>query len=313
MSKITLLKLDKSVGRDAPIKFLREDQEEFILPRKIYGKLDETVDRVLKTFEERDNNLGIFLSGIKGNSKTTTGKMICNKTKLPVLLITEPFVGSEFKSFLSNIKEEIIVFIDEFEKVYSTKELQQEFLSILDGVFQSKKMFIFTSNSEDINEFLKNRPSRIFYHFKYNNLDPETIDEIIDSELKNKSFEEDLRAVLMILGTISIDVILNLIDEVNRFDLSPKLMVKGLNIQVEQTHFNVTLYVKGEMVQTRCDFNPLTQDYFVLNYKNDKGHYGWYQGNFSDYVMYTKDGNFIFESSKDKMVFMPYKETKFEL
>ena len=313
MSKITLLKLDKSVGRDAPIKFLREGQEEFILPRKIYGNHEETVDRVLKTFKERDKNLGVFLSGIKGNSKTTTGKMICIKSGLPVLLITEPFIGAEFKGFLSSIKEEVVIFIDEFEKVYNTNELQQEFLSILDGVFESKKLFIFTSNSEEINQFLKNRPSRIFYHFKYNNLEAETINEIIREELKNKSFEEDLRAVLLILGTISIDVLLNLVDEVNRFDRNPKLMVKGLNIQVEQTKFNVTLYVKGEMVQTKCDFNPLTQDYFLLNYKNDKGLYGWHQGNFSDYVMYTKDGNFIFENEKDKMVFIPYKESKFEL
>lgn len=78
--------------------------------------------------------------------------MICNKSDLPVIVITEPFTGSKFKEFLSSIKEETIIFLDEFEKVYNTTELQ-EYLSILDGVFDGKKLFLFTSNDERINEF----------------------------------------------------------------------------------------------------------------------------------------------------------------
>lgn len=294
-------------------QFTHEIQDNFILPKKVYGNIIETVERVLKTFKDRNGNLGILLSGIKGNSKTTTGKMICTESGLPVLLITEPMVGAEFKAYLSGIKEEIIVFVDEFEKVYNTVELQQEFLTILDGVFQSKKLFIFTSNSQNISEFLRNRPSRIFYHFKYDNLENETIDEIIEAELINKDFKTSLKDVLLILGTISIDVLLNLIDEVNRFDTDPKVMVKGLNIEVEQVNFNVTLYVEGEMVMTQCDFNPLVQEDFMFNYKNEKGHYKWHHGKFSEYVMYTKDGTFIFENAKNKMVFTPYKPVKFEI
>lgn len=304
--------LNRTVSEDAT-GFNLEKTNSFTLPSKVYGNIDETVSRVLTTFEERDNNLGLLLSGIKGNSKTTTGKVISLKSELPVILVTEPYTGAQFQKFLSGITEKVVIFIDEFEKVYNTPELQEEFLTILDGVFQSKKLFIFTTNSSDINQYLKNRPSRIFYHFKYDNLEKDVIDEIIKNELKNKDFEEELRAVLMVLGNISIDVLLNFIGEINRFNKGPKILVKGLNIEVEQVDFNVRLYANGGMSTFKCDFNPLTRDNFEFYYKTEKDGYRWFHGSFSDYVMYTKDGNFIYENKVNKMIFMPFKPSKFEL
>lgn len=293
--------------------FTLEEKAEFNLPEKIYGNLDSLVQRVQDTFKLRSGNLGVLLSGIKGNSKTTLAKMICKNSGLPVILITEPFTGDGFKSYLSGMKEEVIIFIDEFEKVYNTPELQMEFLSILDGVFEGKKIFLFTTNNAEINEFLRNRPSRIFYHFKFDNLSNEVIDEIIEAELTDKTFEQDLRGIIQILGSVSIDVLLNIIDEVNRYSKSPKELIKGLNVEVEQMHFSVTLFKDGQMITTKCDFNPLVEKTFFLSYKDSKDHYGYHSGSFSDYVMYNKDGSFIFENPQYKMIFTPYKPYKFEL
>ena len=293
--------------------FYMEEQDKFILPSKLYGNVDTVVERITTTFSERTSNLGVLFSGIKGNSKTTTAKKVCINSKLPVIIITETFTGADFKAFLAGIKNDTIIFIDEFEKVYKTEELQQEFLSILDGVFEGKKLFLFTSNSAEINEFLRNRPSRIFYHFKYNNLEESIVNDIIDQELQDKSFEADLRAVLMILGNISVDVLLNYIDEINRFKRSPRELIKGLNIEVEQKHFSVHIYTGGEMHTTKCDFNPLTQEDFYLDYKKEKGGYGWFHGSFSDYTMYTRNNTFVFENRENKMVFIPFKPYKFEL
>lgn len=305
-----LLVLDNS---NAVNEFKTIEQDDFILPTKVYGDLDSTVDRVLETFNSRKGNLGVLFSGIKGNSKTTIAKMICQKSGLPVVIITESFVGSDFKNFLSSIKEETIIFLDEFEKVYNTPELQQEYLSILDGVFEGKKLFLFTSNSEKINEFLRNRPSRIFYHFKHDNLDESVVNDIIEQELEDKSFEEDLRALLLIIGSISIDVLLNIIDEVNRFKKSPKELVKGLNVEVEQLNFSVIIFTEGGRYETKCNFNPLTREEFYLDYRDDKERYRWLTGNFSDYTMYTRGGSFVFENQQNKLIFTPFKPFKFEL
>ena len=309
----------KKVEKQSKIKLLVQDidgvyslvsQEEFNLPTKIYGNLDNTVDRVLTTFKERNGNLGVLFSGIKGNSKTTVSKMICNKSDLPVIVITEPFTGSKFKEFLSSIKEETIIFLDEFEKVYNTTELQQEYLSILDGVFDGKKLFLFTSNDERINEFLRNRPSRIFYHFKYDNLTDDVINDIINKELKNKSFEADLRAVLLVLGNISVDVLLNFIDEVNRFNKNPKALIEGLNIEIELVDFDVVAVIKGKRFTTRCNFNPLTREEFHLDFKDEDGRWHWFTGNFKDYVMYTSGKTFIYESKDNKLYFTPFSKQK---
>lgn len=292
--------------------FSLKEIEEFALPKKIYGDINSKADRVLTTFRNRVGNLGVLLSGIKGNSKTTLAKVICNESNKDVITITEPYTGSEFKDYLSTLGESVI-FIDEFEKVYSTTELQQEFLTILDGVMGGNKLFIFTSNSTEINTYLRNRPSRIFYHFKFDNLEEEVVNDIINTELKDKSFEEDLRAVLTVLGSISIDVLLNFIDEVNRFKKSPRELIKGLNIEVEQVNFSVVLLVKGGRFETKCSFNPLTREEFFLDYKDERGYYSYHTGKFSEYTMYTTGGSFIFENEKEKIVFTPYKPFKFEL
>lgn len=308
MNKSTNYLLKKNEGR-----FELQEIPPFEFPKKIYGDIEKKSQRVLTTFKQRSGNTGVLFSGIKGNSKTTLAKIISRNSKLPVIMISEPFVGDDFKAYISSIQEPIVVFIDEFEKVYNTSELQMEFLSILDGVFKGNKLFLFTSNSAKINEFLRNRPSRIFYHFKFDNLENSTVDEIIHAELKDKSFEEDLRSILKIIGSISIDVLLNFIEEINRFKVSPKELIKGLNIEVEQVDFTVTLIVDGERAITNCNFNPLLQEEFFFSYKDTKDNYKWFSGSFKDYVMYTRDNSFVYENKDNKIIFTPYKPFKFEL
>jgi hypothetical protein len=38
--------------------------------RKIYGDLNNKVQRIFKTYESRDKNLGVLLSGLKGTGKS---------------------------------------------------------------------------------------------------------------------------------------------------------------------------------------------------------------------------------------------------
>lgn len=310
LSKVNIL---QEIKENDNIVYTLNPSSEFEIPVKIYGDIDSKVNRVLKTFKDRDRNLGVLMSGIKGNSKTTTAKMICEKSNLPVILITQPHIGSEFHSLLASIQEEVIIFIDEFEKVYNTHDLQQEFLTILDGVIGGKKLFLFTSNSEKINPFLRNRPSRIYYHFKFDNLEQEVVDEIIKKELKNKKWEIELREILQMMGYFSIDVLLNYIDEINRFDISPKVLIKGLNIEVEHKDFQVLMFINGKRYTTTTRFNPVTSDTVTIDYKDENGVYKWKNIRLSDYVRFVQGRSYVYESKEDKYVFTPYKKTNFEL
>ena len=300
---------------------LKKTEEEFSLapvelpelPEVVYGDLVKVSQRVLTTFHDRDKNLGVLFSGLKGNSKTMSSLHICKEYGGKVILITEPFTGDMFKDFLYQEKEECIIFIDEFEKIYSTNELQDEFLTILDGVFGGKKLYLFTSNSAQISSYLINRPNRIYYHYKYDNIPTDILDEIIGKELEHKEFETELRDILLILGSVSYDVILNLIGEVNRFKVSPKELVKDLNIQVEQSNFTVTLLINGQRFTTTVDFNPLTVENFSISYKDEKGYYRFFGESTQSYTMYPYKGSFIYENEKNKIIFTPFKPYKFLL
>lgn len=289
------------------------------LPEKIYGDVEKKANKILTTFKDRPTNLGVLCSGLKGNGKT----LVCLKTckmameeGTKIVMITEPFTGEKFKNFI-NTSENTLFFIDEFEKIYNTQELQDEFLTILDGASGGKKLFLFTSNSGKISQYLKNRPNRIFYHLEYENLEESTVDDIIDKELKEKQFEKELRELLIILGTVSFDVLLNLIDEINRYKESPRVLIKDLNIQVEQSNFDVTLFIDGKRYTSQVEYNPLTIERFYIDYKIP-GKSGWDSwGYFNDpvakYDMYTDRGAFVFENANNKIIFRPYKPFKFQL
>lgn len=289
------------------------------LPKKIYGEIDKKATKILTTFKDRPTNLGVLCSGLKGNGKTLVCLMTCRMAMeqgTRIVMITEAFTGDKFKNFV-NTSENTLFFIDEFEKIYNTQELQDEFLTILDGASGGKKLFLFTSNSGKISQYLKNRPNRIFYHLEYENLAESTVDDIIDKELKEKQFEQDLRELLIILGTVSFDVLLNLIDEVNRYKESPKKLIQDLNIQVEQTNFDVTMFLNGKRYKTQIEYNPLTVQRFDIDYKKP-GKEGWeawgyFNDAVSNYEMYTDRGAFIFENGTNKLVFRPYKPFKFQL
>lgn len=226
-------------------EFYLKQIEPFSLPKKIYGNPIKYVDRYLKTFNERKGNLGILLSGIKGTGKSLLAKMICIKSNLPVLVITESYRGEKFKAFLDNIKEECVILIDEFEKIYDETE-QREFLSILDGVFSGKKMFLLTSNRTKINPYMMNRPGRIFYKREYTDIPEEVLNEIVSDLLVNKEHSKELKEILFSIGSVNIDMVVSIIDEMNRYNESPKETISYLNIIPESTMYTVKGDIKIE-------------------------------------------------------------------
>ena len=78
-----------------------------------------------------------------------------------------------------------MVLFDEFEKVYDSDE-QEEMLTLLDGVFPSKKLFVLTCNDKwRVNQHMRNRPGRIFYMLDFTGLDEDFVVEYCHDNLKN--------------------------------------------------------------------------------------------------------------------------------
>ncbi len=212
--------------------FLKKESD-FVIPDKIYETDKALIRQVEVTAKNMKpgKNLGILLIGEKGQGKTFTARSLCKKIGLPVIMITKSIpVEIDFISFIgSEIKQDVIIFVDEFEKNFpkfsadsednegNTRKVHRQaaFLTLMDGVYTGpgNKVFILSSN-EEVDDKLINRPSRLRYVRRYNFIDPSIYDQIINDELVDKSMEKDLRENLPV-GLSNIDLLREIVSEIN--------------------------------------------------------------------------------------------------
>lgn len=243
-----------------------EKIDDFEISHKLYGRVQKDTDRILYTFESRSLNTGVLMSGEKGSGKTLLAKNICAKSKLPVIIINAPWSGDMFNLFLQGITQPAIILMDEFEKVYSKEEMQNNILTTLDGVFPSKKLFLITCNDKyKINPQMKNRPGRIYYFIEFRGLESEFIREYCAENLKDKKHIDRIVHISMTFDTFNFDMLKTLVEEMNRYDEDPATAIRMLNIKNEFSSpvvWDYKLFCKGQEVPEKLVDGPST---LVLN------------------------------------------------
>jgi hypothetical protein len=277
--------------------FYLDRTNDFKLPAKIYGNSTELAEYYLKAYNAWDSNLGILLNGLKGTGKSLLAKQICVMSELPVIMITESYGGADFISFLSKIDQPAIILMDEFEKVYKgnlmDKEPQEKILSILDGIFPSKFMFLLTTNAtENLSEFLMNRPSRIHYREEYGSLPINIIEEIALDTLEDKSKVEQIKHIAQYLGEITMDIITRVIMDINlRPDIDPRAVIERMNIEPKNTRMDAQVYIDGQKVDASLTGdNPLVGQYVRFD---------WYGELVSQYDMEDKKAEVDAKKQRD--------------
>lgn len=229
-AKVFLLNFDDNNGR-----FFLSENEDFTLPEKIYGDIEKNTKRFLTTFNDRKGNLGILLEGLKGTGKSLQAKHLCKNAGLPVILFTADWHGPALEKFLARIKQSAILFFDEFEKIYKWDEeidegKQHHLLPLIDGVFESKHIFLFTTNNNQIHSAFINRPGRIYYKLNYSGLPMNIIEEVAKENLKNQNYLNDLLTTCKTIGELGMDILLSIIEESNRFNELPSETIEFMNI-----------------------------------------------------------------------------------
>jgi hypothetical protein len=239
-------------------------KEQFVMPSKVYGD-QSIVNRWLTSWKHNSHkNLGILLTGLKGSGKTITAQKFCIDSNLPVIIISSGFSGSDFVDFITNPKlGECIIFIDEFEKIYSEYDrdnAQHDLLSIMDGNFSTKLIFLLTVNNENLNEYLVNRLNRIKYRKSYSDLEFETMEAVINDMLINKSHRESIYEFFEKVNMRTFDLLTNLIKEMNLFNEDAITCGMHLNLRSHAKQYEVFEIFKGKEFECyRTEFAPVSK------------------------------------------------------
>jgi hypothetical protein len=249
--------------------YLEKYENRFQFPYKIYGTNNNIVNRSIQAWHGIDGNVGILLNGLKGTGKSVTAQIIANKMidlGLPVLIVDKPL---DIGMILSSIKQDCVVFWDEFEKTHARPEHQQLILSAIDGVNRGpwKRMYLLTTNQKNINENFIDRPSRIRYVWDFSNLDKSVIEELIDDTLLPavRKFKGELMNYLLHRRVLSIDVVKAACQEVNVFKEPPSLFEGIMNLNKKiPLGYNLFYRVKGStepMKELAACWVPADEDF----------------------------------------------------
>lgn len=228
-----------------------EAVDAFKSPKKIYGIANKYADRIMNTFAEREVATGVLLTGEKGSGKSLLAKTLSVRAAaldIPTILINTAFQGDVFNQLIQGIKQPCVIIFDEFEKVYNQEE-QESILTLLDGVFPSKKLFILTCNDEwRIDANMRNRPGRIFYMLHYSGLDADFITDYCNDNLKDCSHIDGVCKVASAFAEFNFDMLKALIEEMNRYNESPFDAIEMLNAKPSSQDgsvFSVTMQING--------------------------------------------------------------------
>jgi hypothetical protein len=270
-------------------EFYLEKIEPFSVPDRLYGNPERLANRILRTFHDRKGSTGVVLAGEKGSGKTLLAKYVsklgAERDGIVTLVINEAWCGEAFNQFLQMIQQPAIVIFDEFEKVYHKTDNKTQLLTLLDGVYPSKKLFLLTCNNKwNLDIHMTNRPGRIFYMIDYTGLDDAFIRDYCQDNLSAKEHIPKIINISKVFRAFNFDMLQAMVEEMNRYGESPMDVLEFLNVSPQyesETRYTYRLFDKQDRPLKTDDNdyfeNPLTDPmqfwYYGAKYNSKKANF----------------------------------------
>lgn len=256
--------------------FLERVSDKFELPEKVYGLNRNFINRVKKTIQCSKDNLGVLVNGLRGTGKTVTCELLCNELNMPVVIVERAFGG--LGDFLVSVQMEMVLFFDEFEKIFKQEDgNSQALLPLMDGVLTTewRRIFLMTTNELHVDRNMLQRPGRIRYIKTFGNLSPSAIDEIVEDKLESKNRKESVIRFISELEIITVDIVVEVCQEVNIHDEDPENFRDCFNVRRRSKFFSVfevlpdgTEIVEEERTKLRySEFNEewVGENFYISN------------------------------------------------
>lgn len=241
----------------AGYSLIRTDEIE--INEKIYGNHLKKVEKVYNSFKVFPRNLGVILSGDKGIGKSLFAKLLSVKAienGYPIIMCDTPYPG--IADFLGSIQQEVVVLFDEFDKTFAQVEghadPQADMLTLFDGLYMGKKLFIITCNElRKLNDFLVNRPGRFHYHFRFAYPNDAEVTEYLQDNI-SEEFWGEIPAVAEFAKKVDLnyDCLRAIAFELNMGSTFSEAAADLNIINIERNYYNLTLYFK-DGTSFKCD------------------------------------------------------------
>lgn len=238
---------------------------------KLYGNVNARAERIINTFKDRSQNTGVLLEGEKGSGKTLLGRTLAAKLAhehgVSSFIINQALAGEAFNNLISSIEQPMMIMWDEFEKVYD-QETQQKLLTLLDGTYTHKKLFVVTVNDGyRVVDYMKNRPGRMFYKFTYGGLDSEFIREYAEDNLKNKKNIDGIVNTALTFDKFNFDTLKAMVEEMNRYNETAGDVLNYLNANptTQNASYEVVEITPKDIPEHINDFDKTLNDGMPLN------------------------------------------------
>ena len=292
---------------------------------KVYGDSLKNTDRIVNTFLDRPATTGVMLTGEKGSGKTLLTKNVCMKLAtldIPTIVINAPWCGDKFNNFIQSIEQPCAILFDEFEKTYDRDE-QESILTLLDGVFPTKKLFLLTCNDKwRVDSHMRNRPGRIFYMMDFKGLDADFIREYCRDKLNNQTYIESIVNVGSLFAEFNFDMLKALVEEMNRYNESPQEALTMLNAKPEfdsGTEYEIGIVHNGKKIEYgrgKFEGNPLQPKGVSVEFDTnpDDGDSEWEYKVFNPNALIKVDANkgeFVFKDENTTLTLTRVKKQSY--